>query len=71
MKVRFYCDVPEYYIQGWLLYAQPNPVGRVIEGYKRVAFDVTFPDSVMRQADIAVASQYIGEVADLNELPER
>ena len=67
MKVRFYCDVPEYKIQGWSLYASETPAPTVIQGHKRIAFDVEFPESVLRRADDAANTRFIGEVADLNK----
>lgn len=69
MKIRFYCDVPEFYNSTVPLTAWEKPFHKPMDGYKRVAFDVDFPSEVLRFADLAAPSKFIGEVADLNELP--
>lgn len=67
MKVRFYCDVPEYANPDMPLCAWQKTYGQPMHGNKRIAFDVDFPDDVMKRADGAAPAKFIGEVADLNE----
>lgn len=70
MKVRFYCDVPEWH-NGMTLWAnQVQPPCPPIAGYKRVAFDVSFPDDLLKRADIGAVAQFVGEVADLRTDPQ-
>jgi hypothetical protein len=59
MKVRFYCNVPEYSYSGMSLYAYMEPSGVVPSpGYRRVAFDVELP---IKEADIVVDGVSIAE----------
>jgi hypothetical protein len=69
MKVRFYCDVPEFYQQGFTLFANEKPLAKPMDGYKRVAFEVDFPSEVLRLADLAAPSKFIGELPDLESAP--
>jgi hypothetical protein len=70
MKVRFYSDVPVWH-NGINLYAnQQQPPYKPMEGYRRVAFDVSFPEDLLKRADIGAVVQFVGEVADPNSAPE-
>lgn len=66
MKVRFYCDVPEWH-NGIMLYAcQNQPTTPPLYSHKRVAFDVSFPDGVLKRGDLGAVAVFVGEVADPN-----
>lgn len=67
MKVRFYCDVPEYENPSAPLCAWQKTFGQPMHGDKRIAFDVDFPDSVMKRADAVASAQFIGVIANLDE----
>jgi hypothetical protein len=64
MRVRFYCDVPEFdYKDLWLsatrnIYGQPQP------GYTRVAFDVDFPDGLLKPYEFQ-ARPVVAEPSDV------
>lgn len=62
MKVRFYCDVPNYAVSPQYLYANTAPSSNTPEGWKRVAFDVDFPPEVIREFDVKAPVEYKGVV---------
>jgi len=62
MKVRFYCDVPDYAVNPQYLYASTAPTSKAPEGWKRVAFDVDLPPDVMREFDVKAPVEFKGVV---------
>ena len=59
MKVRFYCDLfGKLPLRGLdiplFAFTDATSTGTAAAGCTRVAFDVEFPDSVLREADVIV-----------------
>jgi hypothetical protein len=65
MKIRFYCDVPPFYIEGWNYFAYTKPVASSLSsGWRRIAFDVDMPVDVLRQQDEIVPATFGGEAKE-------
>ena len=70
MKVRFYCNVPPNgaFEVKWLNASADHTMGLSVPlGWIRVAFDVNFPDELVRRHDLVAPAEFAGVVDD--ELP--
>ncbi len=56
MKIRFYCDIPEYHYDGNAYWATSHMCSPVAQGYRRMAFDVDLPMKDLKAAEECEAS---------------